>query len=482
MLSESEELFMAMNQNTAEAEAFRALAPQPLPPRPLNIPDFGETKLANGLDVVLVEDHRLPLVSFRLAFPSGDANDPPGLPGLSDMMTALLNEGTTSRTSLQIAEQVERLGATLSAGANSDYTTIAASALSVYSDQILELLADIVLNPSFPENEIELTRENAKQMLIQQRAQPNFLASERTASVIFGRHPYSLVSPTPESLDAMTRETLQQFHHSTLAPDRAVMIVVGDVRRDEVIERLNALFGDWQTRTPPAPKFPAPPERPSRSAYVVDRPGSAQSNIVIANLAINRTSPDFFPMLVMNTILGSNASSRLFMNLREEKGYTYGAYSSVDARRDIGTFRASAEVRTAVTGDSLKEFFYELDRIREDEVSEKEITDAKSYLTGVFPLRIETQEGLVDQLVQIKMMGLPDDYLHIYRERINAVSIGDIRRVAGEYVTPAKAALIVVGDAAEIIPQITPYTSDIEIYDTEGRIKNEAMPSESARA
>jgi zinc protease len=280
----------------------------------------------------------------------------------------------------------------------------------------------------------------------------------------------------------MTRETLQQFHRSTLAPDNAVMIVVGDVRRDEVIERLSALFGEWQTRTPPPPTFPAPPERTSRVAYVVDRPGSAQSNIVIANLAINRTSPDFFPMLVMNTILGSNASSRLFMNLREEKGYTYGAYSSVDARRDIGTFRASAEVRSAVTGDSLKEFFYELDRIRDDEVSEKEITDAKSYLTGVFPLRIETQEGLVDQLVQIKMMGLPDDYLHIYRERINAVSIADVRRVAGEYVTPDQAALIVVGDAAEIIPQITPHTSDIEIYDTDGRIKDHAMPRESARA
>jgi zinc protease len=473
---------MAMNQNPAEP--FRSQAPEPLPPRPLNIPDFVETKLANGLDVVLVEDHRLPLVSFRLAFRSGDANDPSGLPGLSDMMTALLNEGTASRTSLQIAEQVERLGATLSAGANSDYTTIAASSLSVYADQILELMADIALNPSFPENEIELTRENAKQMLIQQRAQPNFLAGERTASVIFGEHPYSIVSPTPESLDGMSRKTLQEFHASTLIPDNAVMIVVGDISRDTAIDRLNSLFGKWPTRTPPGTDFPAPPVRTRRTAYVVDRPGSAQSNIVIANLAINRTSPDFFPMLVMNTILGSNASSRLFMNLREEKGYTYGAYSSVDARRLTGTFRASAEVRTAVTGDSLKEFFYELERIREDEVSAKEITDAKAYLTGVFPLRIETQEGMVDQLVQIKMMGLPDDYLHIYRDRINAVSIADIRRVAGDYVTPDKAALVVVGDAAEIISQITPYASDIEIYDTEGRIKDPqtAIPSESASA
>jgi zinc protease len=473
-----------MNQSTTEAESFRAQAPQPLPPRPLNIPEFVETKLANGLQIVIVEDRRLPLVSFRLAFRAGDANDPPALPGLTDMMTALLNEGTASRSSLQIAEQVERLGATLSAGANSDHTTIAASALSVYDAQILELMADIALNPSFPENEIELTRENAKQMLIQQRAQPNFLAGERMAQVIFGEHPYGLVSPTPESLDAMSRDTLRDFHRTMLVPDNAVMIVVGDVVRDQVVTRIESLFGPWAQRPVPQTTFPAPPVRSRRSAYVVDRPGSAQSNIVIANLAINRTHPDFFAMLVLNTILGSNASSRLFMNLREDKGYTYGAYSSLDARRLLGTFRASAEVRTSVTGDSLKEFFYELERIRDEDVSEKEITDAKSYLAGVFPLRIETQEGLVDQLVQIKTMGLPDNYLHIYRDRINEITVGDIRRVARAHVTPDKAALVVVGDAAEIIPQIRPYSQEIEIYDTEGQLKPEttSAPSESASA
>lgn len=473
---------MVMNESMTDAESFRARAPQPLPPRPLNIPEFVETKLSNGLHVVIVEDRRLPLVSFRLAFRAGDANDPPDLPGLTDMMTALLNEGTTSRTSLQIAEQVERLGATLSAGANSDYTTIAASALSAYDAQILELMADIALNPSFPENEIELTRENAKQMLIQQRAQPNFLAGERMAQVIFGKHPYAVVSPTPESLDAMSRDTLRDFHRTMLVPDNAVMTVVGDVVRDKVVERLESLFGQWEQRPIPQSIFPGPPQRTRRAAYVVDRPGSAQSNIVIANLAINRTSPDFFAMLLLNTILGSNASSRLFMNLREDKGYTYGAYSSLDARRVVGTFRASAEVRTAVTGDSLKEFFYELERIRDDDVSEKEIADAKSYLTGVFPLRIETQEGLVDQLVQIKMMGLPEDYLHIYRDRINEITISDIRRVARQHVTPDKAALVVVGDAAEIIPQIKPFTQEIEVYDTEGKLKTSAQPSESASA
>ena len=460
-----------MNQTVTEEAAFRLAAPQPLPPRPLNIPEFVESKLDNGLQIVIVEDTRLPLVSFRLAFRTGDSADPSDLPGLTDMMTALLNEGTESRTSLQIAEEVERLGAVLSAGANSDYTTIAASSLSVYQDQILELLADVALHPSFPENEIELTRENGKQMLIQQRAQANFLASERVAGVIYGQHPYAVVTPTPASLDAMTRSTFRDFHRATIVPNQAVMIVVGDVVRDTVIDRINGLFGQWQHRTPIAVNFPPAPVRKRRSAYVVDRPGSAQSNIVIANLAINRTNPDFFPMLVLNTILGANASSRLFMNLREDKGYTYGAYSSVDARRVLGSFRATAEVRTPVTGDSLKEFFYELGRIRDEDVSEKEIVNAKSYLTGVFPLRIETQEGLVDQLVQIKMMDLPPNHLHIYRDRVNAVTVEDIRRVAQKYVTPEKAAIVVVGDAASVLDQITPYTSEIEVSDTEGHPK-----------
>src|SRR5678810_85421 len=188
--------------------------------------------------------------------------------------------------------------------------------------------------------------------------------------------------------------------------------------------------------------FPAPPSRTKRSAYLVDRHGSAQSNIVIANSGIIRTSPDYFPMMVMHTVFGATASSRLFMNLREDKGYTYGAYTNLDARRTAGSFRATAEVRTPVTGASLKEFFYELDRIRNEPVSAKEIADAKSYLTGVFPIRLETQEGLTDQLVQIKMLNLPNDYLERYRDRVQAVTVEEIQRVAQKYVKPDEAAVI----------------------------------------
>src|SRR5438445_429804 len=263
---------------TMQAETFRRQMPPSLASRPLNLPDAFSATLANGLGLVLIEDRRLPLISFRLAFRSGDANDPENLPGLSDMMSHLLSEGTETRTSRQIAEEIERLGATLSVGSTSDFSTVAASSLSIHLDDVLELLADVTCCPADP-------------------------------------HP------------------------------------------------------------------------------------SAHSSIVIANEAITRPSPDSLSLLLMHTRLGATASPRLFMNPREHKGYTYGAYSDLDARRLSGTFRATAEVRPAVTGASLHEFFYELNHIRNDAVSDEEITNAKSYLSGVFPIRIETQDGLIDQLV-----------------------------------------------------------------------------------
>ncbi|HKO61084.1 MAG TPA: pitrilysin family protein [Pyrinomonadaceae bacterium] len=446
--------------------------PPPLPQRSITLPTSFETTMANGLLVVVVEDPRLPLVSYRLAIRTGDSHEPRELPGLLDMLTGLLTEGTESRTSREIADQVARLGATLQAGASSDYTTVAASSLTMFSEDILQLMADVVLHPVFPENEVQLAKQNTKESLKQQRAQPAFLASEMVAKIMYGDHPYSVTAPTPESIDATTRQHLIDFHKSKFIANNAVMVVVGDVQRDSVVQQVEKFFGAWSQGTVEPDNFPSPPIRSSRSAYVVDRPGSAQANIIIANHGITRTSPDYFPLLVMHTILGANASSRLFMNLREDKGYTYGAYSSLDARRTAGTFRATAEVRTPVTGDSLKEFFYELERIRTDAVSEKEIADAKSYLTGVFPIRLETQEGVIDQLVQIKMFGLANDYLELYRSRVQAVTIEQIQEVANKYVQPDKAALVIVGDGKQLTDQIKPFSEEIEFYTTSGKKKS----------
>ena len=467
-----------MNMN--QENDFLKSQPPPLPPTAIKLPTPYQAKLPNGLALVIVEDDRLPLVSYRLSFRTGDAHDPKELPGLTDMMAALLNEGTESRSSLDIANEVERLGATLHAGAGSDYTTVAASALSVFGDKILELMADVTLRPSFPENEVELAKQNTKESLKQQRAQPSFLANEMVSRVMFGEHPYAVIAPTPEAIDATTRQHLVQFHRSVFVPNNAVFMVVGAVQAEEMHQQIEKLFGNWQPGAPLVDQFSAPPVRTARVAYLIDRPGSAQSNIVIANSGLNRTSADYFPSLLMHTVLGATASSRLFMNLREEKGYTYGAYTNLDARRGAGTLRATAEVRSAVTGDSLKEFFYELERIGAEPVSEKEINDAKSYLTGVFPLRLETQEGLIDQLVQIKMMDLPEDHLETYRDRVQAVTVEQIQSVARKYVRAAEAALVIVGDGVEVLDQIKPYCEDIRIFNTAGAPKELAAPGNGA--
>ena len=461
----------------SQPEPFRSQAPPPLQPRPIAIPAARETVLPNGLTIVVVEDSRLPLVSYRLAFRVGGAFDPPSLPGLTDLLAGLLPEGTESKSSREIAEEVARMGASLSAGATSDYTIVGASALSQFNDQILALMAEIVLQPSFPENEVELAKQNTKESLRQQRAQPSFLASEMVSRVMFGEHPYALVAPTLESIDRASRDEFVRFHKAKIVPNSAVFIVVGDVKYEQIVSRIESLFSTWKPGADLVTNFPAPPVRTRKTAYVVDRPGSAQSNIVIANSGIVRTSPDYFPMLLLHTVLGANASSRLFMNLREEKGYTYGAYTNLDARRTAGSCRATAEVRTPVTGDSLKEFFYELNRIRTELVSQKEITDAKAYLTGVFPIRLETQEGLTDQLVQIKMLNLPDDYLQHYRDRVQAVTVAQIQEVATKYVKPDEAAVIVVGDGREVLDQIKPYVGDIEVYSTTGKRKSLDAPA-----
>jgi len=462
---------------STQTEDFRRQPPAPLPPRALNLPVSVETALPNGLRVVVVEQPRLPLVSFRLAFRTGDAFDPPELPGLADLMTNMLAEGTESRTSRQIAEEAARYGATLSAGAASDYTTVAASSLSSYSDEVLELLADVSLRPSFPENELALAKANAQQNLIAQRAQPSFLASEAVSRVIFGEHPYAVVSPTPESIEAMGRETILSQHREKFVPNNAVLVVAGDVRRERLLARVEELFGSWSRGEVSEQHFPAPPELTRRTAHIVNRPGSAQTNIVVANRSITRTDPDYFPALVMHTILGGTASARLFMNLREEKGYTYGAYTQLDARRYAGSFRATTEVRNEVTGPSLREIFYELDRIRSEDVSDKELTDAKTYLTGIFPIRLETQEGLVEQLVQIEMHGLAPDYLQTYRERIQRVTKGDVRRVANLHVTPDRSAVVLVGDASQIREQVAPFAETVEDFDAGAQGRPHTQPT-----
>ncbi|MGB7069871.1 MAG: pitrilysin family protein [Pyrinomonadaceae bacterium] len=447
-------------------------APEPLAPVPFKIPEPFETKLANGLKVVLFSDDRLPLISLRLAFGSGDAADLESSGAVSSATASMITEGTQNSSSRQLAEQIERLGASISASSSDDFTIVGASALSLYTSEVLRLIEEILLTSNFPETEIDLYRRNTLEHLKFQRSQPNFLASEHSARLLFGEHPYSKVSPTPADVERLTRGRLLEFKRKHYVPNNATLIIVGDINQSELLRQVEERFSGWQQSEVHEDQPFAIPERVERSLTIVDRPGSAQSNIVLANIAIERDNEDYFPFLVMNQVLGAGASSRVFMNLREEKGYTYGAYTRFDAKRLAGDFEATAEVRTAVTGDSLKEFFFELDRIRTEKVSDEELIDAKNFLTGVFPIRAETQEGLTNLIVTQYLYDLPADYLQTYREQVSAVTVEDVHRVANKYVNPQHAALVIVGDAGEILSQASAFAETVEIFDTEGNAKS----------
>lgn len=454
--------------STAMSLDLRKTSPEPLAPVPFDVPQAVESTLDNGLRIVIVEDHRLPLLSLRLTFFSGDINDPAQSTGLTSAVAAMLTEGTENYSSRQLAERVERLGASLSASSSDDFTSVAASSLSLYTSEILEMVAEVIGRPTFPEDELDLYRRNTVEHLRFQRSQPPFLAGEQVVRLLYGRHPYSVAGPKAEDIERLDRETLRTFHIEKFIPNNALLIAVGDVKPDELVKELDERLGQWVAGDAAEALFPPPPERNARSLTIVDRPGSSQSNIVLGNLAIKRTDPDYFPVLVMNQVLGAGASSRIFMNLREEKGYTYGAYTRLNTKRLAGDIEATAEVRNEVTGDSLKEFFYELDRIRHEEVGADELADAKSFLTGVFPIRAETQEGLTNLIVNQHLYGLPADYLQSYRDNINAVTSADVQRVAQAYVRPCEMAIVIVGDANEVRPQAEPYADVVEIFDTEG--------------
>ncbi len=453
------------------SETFRQTAPKSLGVVPFNVPNPFKSKLENGLKIIFIEDKRHPIISIRLAFRSGDINDPADRVGLNSAMAEMLSEGTENYSSKACAEEIERLGAHLSASAGSDNTIVKASALSMYTSEIFDLLVEMVLRPTFPASELDLYKQNTIEGLKFQRSQPDFLADEQTARIIYGGHPYSVHSPGAEDISKITRDDIAEFHKKTFIPNNATIVVVGDFESESLLKQIDASFSDWKAdEILQAPINPLP-SRNRRSLTIVDRPGSTQANIILANLALKRNHPDYFSVLVMNQILGAGASSRLFMNLREEKGYTYGAYSRIYSKRHAGSFEATAEVRTAVTDESLQEFFSELNRIRDEKASDEELTDAKNYLTGVFPIRAETQGGLTGLIVAQELYDLPENYLETYRDRVREVTLDDIQKAANKYIEPEKLAIVIVGDAGEVISQASKYAESLEIFDTEGHPK-----------
>ncbi|MBI4455589.1 MAG: insulinase family protein [Acidobacteria bacterium] len=437
----------------------------------VKLPRGQETTLENGLRVIVLEDHRVPTFFMQMVILSGGLSDPPDYHGLASFTASLLREGTRKRSSRQIAEEVESLGATLSgnSGLASFTTHVSTSGLIENVNQVLDIFADVIRDPTFPEEEVEKFRNRILSQLQFQRSIPQFLAQERFSRAIYGGHPAGLVTPSTESVKKTTPEELGGFHALHYRPNNAILAVVGDVTLKEFLPGIRRVFGDWKSKDTPKVTIPSIPVQGPTRIYLVDRPHSVQTVLMLGNLGIERTDPDYFPMLVMNHILGGGAAARLFMNLREEKGYTYGAYSSFSGSIFRGVWVASSEVRIDVTGEAMREFMNEFKRIHDEQVSPVELEDARRALAGSFALSLEEPQTLLQNILTQKLYNFLANYWDTYPQKVAAVSAQDIQRVARKYVDLDHLQVIAVGDASKVRDKLAQF-GNVEVYDAEGEV------------
>jgi zinc protease len=419
----------------------------------VHLPKPVEAKLANGLIVLILEDHRLPNVLTELHLRrAGALFEPDNLSGLASTTAQMLREGTHQRSSRQIAEELDRLGASVGAGSSfgSTETVFTASGLSENFDAWFAVALDILLHPSFPAAELNQFKERAKVQLRQQRASSGFLAGERFNRAVFGGHPAAVVAATLESINALTPDLLTRWHRQRYSPQDALLAVAGDVSPAELIPKLEKSLANWRGTRRNQRMPPNPVPATARKVYLVERPSSVQTTLTVGNIAIDRRSEDYVPMVVMNHLLGGSAAGRLFLNLREEKGYTYGAYSSFTAVQYPGPWRASADVRTDVTEGALTELFNEIRRIRESKASEAELAETKRSVIAGFALSLEQPARLLSFALTRKFYNLPDDYWDNYPAKIAAVTADDVQRVARKYLNPEAMQIVAVGDGRKI--------------------------------
>ncbi|HEX8177716.1 MAG TPA: pitrilysin family protein [Pyrinomonadaceae bacterium] len=434
-------------------------------PRPI------EAKLDNGLTVLILEDSRFPTVNVQFAINgAGALYEPANMPGLANATAQMLREGTKTRSSKQIAEEVDRLGATLGAGSGfgSIQTNITASGLSDNFDQWFPVAADILMNPTFPAEELAKYKARLKAQLKQQRSSPDFLANEQFARAVYGNHPAANVAATTESVDALTPEALANWVKARYAPQNTILGIAGDVKASELIPRLKQALAGWQ-KTDAAEVLPQnPTPAAQKKIIVVNRPDSVQTTMAMGNIAIDRRSPDYPAMVVMDNIIGGGGSARLFIKLREEQGLTYGAYSFFTAVKYPGPWRAGGDFRTDVTEQAMTGFLNEINRIRDEKVPADELEENKRSVVASFALSLEQPTQLLSYEITRRIYGFPDDYWETYPARIMAVTADDVQRVARKYINPESLQIVAVGDASKIRTVLEKFGT-VTVYDAEGK-------------
>jgi len=435
----------------AQSTFDRTKPPELAPPPKVSLPPIVTRQLPNGLKLMVVEHHELPIADFVLLVGSGGTADPAGKMGIANLTAAMLREGTTTRKSLEIADQIAFLGVSLNTGSSWESSTLSLHTPTAQLDSALALFADVVLRPSFPANEFERIRKTRLTDLLQLKDQGPAIANIAYPAIVYGKsHPYGArLLGTEESVAGLSVADLQSYYGTNFRPNNATLIVVGDVTQGQVEAKVNQFFGSWQRGDVTPVTYSDPPKLGTTTIYLIDKPGAAQSSFRIATVGVPRSTKDYFALTVMNTILGGSFTSRLNNNLRETKGYTYGARSGFEMRRAAGPFIASAEIVAAKTDSALLEFLKELNAIRQS-VPADELSKAKRYLQLQLPSDFETTQQIAGALVPVAMYGLPLDYYNNYVQNIEAITQADVERVARQYINPGSLAVVIVGDRKTI--------------------------------
>ena len=433
----------------------RSHPPQPGPPAPLRLPSIQKQKLSNGLPVWIVEDHKVPVAQVNLVVFSGTANDPPGKYGVASFAAAMLEEGAGSRSALEIADAVDFLGADLGATSTIDASAVRLHVPVARLADALPIMGDVALRPTFPRDELDRQRQQRLTSLLQGRDDPPTIAAVAFSRVLYGKgHRYGTPQMgTAETIKTFTSDDLRGFYTSAFRPDSATLLAVGDFGAATLVPLLEKTFGSWKAAGGAASeKLPAA-EPPAKRQIYLDKPGAPQSQIRIGSIGVPRSTPDYFPIIVMNTILGGSFTSRLNNNLREVHGYAYGASSGFDMRLGAGPFFAAAGVQTDKTAEALTEFFNELNAILKP-VPAEELARAKNYVSLRYPSSFEATGDISRRLEDALVYHLPDDYFAKYVQNIQAVTAADVQRAAQKYVQPDRVAVVVVGDLKSIEPKI----------------------------
>lgn len=427
--------------------------PQLGPVAELNLPPVIQRELPNGLRLMIVEQHELPVADFILAVGSGGTVDPQGKAGTANLTALMLREGTTTRSSLDIADQIAFLGVNLGTGTTWDAATVSLHTPTAQLDSALALFADVALHPSFPDREFDRLKKNRQTEILQIRDRGPAIADQAFASIVFGtQYPYgNPLIGTQQSIENLKLADLQAFYRTQYRPNNTTLIVVGDVNTADMEQRLRNLFGGWERGEIPPVNFGQPAASGPTTVYLIDKPGAPQSSFRIGAIAVPRSTKDFFALTVLNTALGGSFSSRLNNTLREVRAFTYGARSGFDMRRMAGPFTASAEIVAAKSDSALTDFMHELRSVL-DTIPSDELARAKRYTELRLPWSFETTQQIATAVNTVALYGLPTDYYNNYVRNIEAVTQADVQRVARQYIRPESLAIVIVGDRKTIEP------------------------------